>query len=292
MENLTKRVSMQSQHLKKASWEKKLNQIKLILWLLLIAVIVAAIAIVDHRLSFRISFSLLYLIPIALASIRFRLRTCFIVMVLTIGVGLAVDLIRSEQFQWVLTPYVNAALRSIAYVFLILIQDRLKTEATNARMDSLTGLLNRRAFWEITEEEVERCKRHNRPVSIAYIDVDDFKLVNDRYGHRTGDRFLLTLSKTLNKGSRVTDKVARVGGDEFAILMPETGEEGAKTVLDRLSKLTQVMNQHLFSITVSIGIVTFLKAPVNAEAMISEADRLMYLGKKNGKNRIETHTVR
>jgi diguanylate cyclase (GGDEF)-like protein len=213
------------------------------------------------------------------------------VMVITVGAGLSVDLIHSEQFEWVWTPYVNAVLRLIVYTFMILIQDRLKTEATNARVDSLTGLLNRRAFWEITEDEVERCKRHNRPVSIAYVDVDDFKLINDKYGHRTGDRFLMTLAKTLNKGSRITDKVARLGGDEFAILMPETAESGAKTVSDRLSRLTQVMNQQLFSITVSIGIATFLKAPANAEGLISEADRLMYLSKKNGKNRIESAVI-
>ncbi len=282
---------MQNQKFKKINWAQRFNQAKPIFLLAFIFLLIGLIATIDHYVFTRISFALLYLIPIALTAICFRLRICLIVMVVTVAVGLAENLVHAQEYAWPWTPYVNAVLRLVAYTFLILIQDRLKTEAAHARMDTLTGLLNRRAFWEACEAEVARCKRYQRPVSVAYVDVDDFKTINDRYGHTTGDRFLKTFANTLRKATRTTDFVARLGGDEFAVLMPETGEKGIQFVLQRLNQLTQIMEKHLFSITVSVGAVTFLKAPVNAEALISAADQQMYLAKRKGKNGIENIVV-
>ena len=213
-------------------------------------------------------------------------------MFFTVAIGIIVNLSHHHEYAWKWTPYFNWLLRIVAYSFLILIQNQLKTEAVYARTDYLTGLLNRRAFWEAVEVETERCKRYQRPVSVAYVDVDDFKMVNDRYGHSTGDRFLKTFANTLRKATRTTDFVARLGGDEFAVLMPETDDKGIQTVLKRLSQLAQVMNLHLFSITVSVGAATFIKAPANAEALISTADNQMYVAKKKGKNVIESVVVR
>lgn len=284
--------TMQSQRLKKINWERRLNQGKSAFLIAFVFSLIALIAIVDHYVYSKIAFGLLYLIPIALTSIRFKMRICLMVMAVTVAVGLAVNLIHAKEYAWVWTPYINAALRVFAYTFLILIQDRLKIEAAYARVDSLTGLLNRRAFWEVVEAEVERCKRYQRPVSVAYVDVDDFKTINDRYGHSTGDRFLKTFANTLRKATRTTDFVARLGGDEFAVLMPETDDKGVQFVLKRLNELAQIMNKHLFSITVSVGAATFLKAPVNAEMLISAADQQMYLTKQKGKNGIESIVIR
>lgn len=263
-------------------------------WLLacLIILLIATIAWLEQRLSHHLHLSLLYFIPILATTRLFGVRMGVIVAAGCTGVAFVADLSSVSRDPNLWGPYFNAIMILIVYVAAVFLDGYYRQESQMARTDTLTGLLNRKAFFELLDFEVDRCRRYHRPVSIAYIDVDNFKLINDRYGHETGDRFLVTLAKTLNKGSRTVDKVARLGGDEFAILMPETDEVGAKVVLDRLNALAQIMNKHLFSITLSIGVASFHKAPETAEAMISEADRLMYLSKKKGKNRIETHVIR
>ncbi len=263
-------------------------------WILSISAVLLTVSIawLEQGFSYRFRFSLLYFIPILIVTRIWGTRVGVATAVACSIITLSMDLISGRQYALWVIPYVNGLMMLVVYVGAVLLDGQYRHESQMARTDGLTGLLNRKAFFELLDFEVDRCRRYHRPVSIAYIDVDDFKTINDRYGHGTGDRFLMTLAKTLNKGSRTTDKVARLGGDEFAILMPETDEIGSKVVLDRLNTLAQIMNKHLFSITLSIGVATFHKAPETAEAMISEADRLMYLSKKKGKNRIETHVIR
>lgn len=263
-------------------------------WLLAFPVIllVVFIAWIEKSLSHQVKFSLLYFIPILAAARFFGVRVGVIASIACAVITLVMDVFSAAKYAFWFIPYLNAGMILVVYVLAVLLDGQYRRESQMARTDPLTGLLNRKAFFELLEAESERCKRYHRPVSIAYVDVDDFKRLNDKYGHTTGDRFLVTLARTLGKGSRTSDQVARLGGDEFAILMPETDENGAHAVLKRLNGLAQIMNKHLFSVTLSIGLVTFHKAPENAEAMIAEADRLMYQSKQKGKNRIETHVVR
>ena len=263
-------------------------------WILAFPVIllVVFIAWIEKSLSHQIKFSLLYFIPILAATRFFGMKVGVIASVSCALITLVIDLFSAAKYVFWFIPHLNAGMILVVYVLAVLLDGQYRRESQMARTDPLTGLLNRKAFFELLEAEAERCKRYHRPVSIAYVDVDDFKKLNDQYGHTTGDRFLVTLARTLSKGSRMIDQVARLGGDEFAVLMPETDENGAQTVLKRLNGLAQIMNKHLFSVTLSIGVVTFHKAPESAEAMITEADRLMYLGKQKGKNRIETHVIR
>ena len=263
-------------------------------WILAFPVIllVVFIAWIEKSLSHQIKFSLLYFIPILAATRFFGMKVGVIASVSCALITLVIDLFSAAKYVFWFIPHLNAGMILVVYVLAVLLDGQYRRESQMARTDPLTGLLNRKAFFELLEAEAERCKRYHRPVSIAYVDVDDFNTLNDQYGHTTGDRFLVTLARTLSKGSRMIDQVARLGGDEFAVLMPETDENGAQTVLKRLNGLAQIMNKHLFSVTLSIGVVTFHKAPESAEAMITEADRLMYLGKQKGKNRIETHVIR
>lgn len=103
-----------------------------------------------------------------------------------------------------------------------------------ARIDPLTHVSNRRAFYELAEIEIVRARRNGCPLSVAYMDVDNFKFVNDDLGHATGDLVLVTIASTLRSELRASDIVARLGGDEFAILLPETDAESAQAVLDKL----------------------------------------------------------
>src|SRR4030042_6961301 len=126
-----------------------------------------------------------------------------------------------------------------------------------ARKDFLTGIPNRQAFFEIAGIEINRCRRHGYPLTIAYIDCDNFKVINDRFGHQTGDNLLCSVANTLQKSIRVTDIVARLGGDEFAILLPETGYEPAEVVIRKIQKiLLDFMQKNEWTIIFRFGVAS------------------------------------
>jgi len=156
-----------------------------------------------------------------------------------------------------------------------------------ARSDALTGLRNARAFAESLTSERERLYRYGRILTLVYLDLDNFKQVNDRLGHHTGDRLLREVGKTLRINTRGADVVARLGGDEFALLLPETDEVGAMLALNRVrNRLLESMSAENWPVTCSIGAVTFRAAPSSIEEMLQAADAEMYRSKTSGKNQI------
>jgi diguanylate cyclase (GGDEF)-like protein len=182
----------------------------------------------------------------------------------------------------------NVALRWGFFILVTLalaeLQDALQRETTLSRSDPTTGLANGRSFVEHLEAEIARCRRYRCPFSLAYIDLDDFKGVNDSHGHTAGDRFLHRVACLLKEGVRAADHVARLGGDEFAILFPETGQPEAQKVLERLRENPDCAGQERDGrITMSIGLATFHEAPESAEEAIRIADELMYAVKHEGK---------
>ena len=161
-----------------------------------------------------------------------------------------------------------------------------------ARVDDLTKVGTRVAFYEFTAAEMSRARRSNSPMTLAYVDLDSFKEVNDRHGHATGDKVLVTVAQIMRKGVRDTDFVARLGGDEFALVLPNTSRDAAQKVLEELlAILSQSMHQHGWPVTFSIGGVTFLSQPKNVDEMIKRADEVMYSVKQSGKNRIRQEEV-
>ena len=155
-----------------------------------------------------------------------------------------------------------------------------------SRRDPLTGLLNRRAFMEMISIETHRMARHRRPLTLAYVDVDNFKEINDRYGHIAGDQFLKRIGQQMAARLRVTDSLARAGGDEFAILLPETDQTAARRVLGEIHNVLRFPAGRTMAATVSMGAVTFTSA-ASVEVMIQMADEAMYAIKRNGKNNVE-----
>jgi diguanylate cyclase (GGDEF)-like protein len=154
-----------------------------------------------------------------------------------------------------------------------------------ARTDSLTGALNSRSFYDVAQTEIDRCQRYHRPFALAYIDLDNFKAINDTFGHTTGDEALRTVATFIRQRTRRTDVLARLGGDEFGLLLPETTEQLARNVIGKIQEgLAQEMRRNAWPITFSIGVLSCTTAPPTSDALIKMADELMYSVKREGKN--------
>jgi diguanylate cyclase (GGDEF)-like protein len=169
----------------------------------------------------------------------------------------------------------------------------LERERQLARTDALTGLLNGRVFRELVAVERERAIRYAHGLALAYVDVDNFKWVNDRLGHQGGDRVLSTLGELLRTRLRKTDTSARLGGDEFAVLMPETNAANAEIAMGKLrDELAQLAAREGWPISLSVGIVEFTKPPADVDAMLRVVDGLMYEAKRGGKDAIRAMSHR
>ncbi len=156
-----------------------------------------------------------------------------------------------------------------------------------AKTDYLTGTLNRYAFYALIESEIERSKRKDRAFSLAMMDIDDFKKINDKYGHRTGDEVLVSFSQLVKSELRATDYLNRWGGEEFMALLPETTLEEALFITERIRKKVCENSFGLDEpVTVSIGITRY-GSNDTIESMIERVDNALYDAKRLGKNRIE-----
>ncbi len=167
------------------------------------------------------------------------------------------------------------------------LRSTMARERTLSRMDLLCPLLNRRAFFEESIRLLALCRRSKRPITLAYLDLDNFKAVNDSRGHKAGDDLLRTVAQVLTASIRSSDVAARLGGDEFVILLPEVGPEQAQSVLERLRAAICQSHPDLPSpVSVSVGAVTYMVAPDDLDMMVQRADAVMYSAKNEGKNRV------
>jgi diguanylate cyclase (GGDEF)-like protein/PAS domain S-box-containing protein len=172
------------------------------------------------------------------------------------------------------------------------LQLALEIEKNVSRVDFLTGIPNRKTFYEAVETEVHRAVRYRRPMTLGYIDVDNFKSVNDVLGHAAGDDLLKVVATTIQVALRRTDTVGRLGGDEFAILLPETSAEAAGVAVGKVQRsLQEAVSRHSLPITFTVGVVTYTTPLESVEQMIKRADELMYQVKRNGKSAVVCEVV-
>lgn len=171
------------------------------------------------------------------------------------------------------------------------VQERANILENESLIDSLTGIHNRLAYERHIKKELQRYKRSEELYfSMLLIDIDDFKSVNDRYGHLAGDRCLQELAKLLNPNLRGTDFFARYGGEEFVVILPETDEEGMFIVADKLRKCIEnakfsYRGQRL-SLTISIGCTILKSSDNDVRTVFSRADTALYRAKASGRNRV------
>ena len=201
---------------------------------------------------------------------------------------------RGEYSDWSI-PYWNALLRLAALLLVSEALARLRLaharERELARSDALTGAPNARAFYEVAGAEIVRARRYAHAFSVAYLDLDDFKLVNDRLGHLAGDAVLRSVARTLSGVLRASDVVARLGGDEFVVLLPEAGAAPARLATEKVrAALADVVPAHGWRMTASIGVATFLVPPESVDELLAAVDGLMYRAKQAGKNGVAHET--
>jgi diguanylate cyclase (GGDEF)-like protein len=160
-----------------------------------------------------------------------------------------------------------------------------------AKTDALTGIANHRSFQEALDHEISRVNRKGSTFSLIYMDIDDFKRVNDTYGHLAGDAVLKDLVMRVLENIRTVDRFSRYGGEEFALILPETDSKGAEVVAQRIKKAIVskpfLYGKNAIPYTVSMGIAVYdAKRPVKKHVLINQADAAMYSAKRDGKNRI------
>jgi diguanylate cyclase (GGDEF)-like protein len=235
--------------------------------------------------------SIFYFVPIFMTTWVAGRGMGVLMSVISALTWLTADVASGVHYSHFSIPYWNGVARTGAFILLTFVLWGLKKaldhEKELSRVDYLTGVPNRRYFIEMANREIHRARRYHRPFSLVCIDLDDFKTVNDRFGHSMGDNLLRWVATTLQKNIRASDTVARLGGDEFVILLPETDAETAQVVTQNLQKAHEgLIQRYEWAVTLSMGAVTFTSAPSTVDDMLKGADGLMYLAKNRGKNRV------
>ena len=261
-------------------------------WLILMSIaLVGVIGTFDYFTGSEISFAVFYLLPITFAAWYIGLKMGLALSFLAALTWLVADYatVRSYSQTWI--PFWNASTRLVFFIFVAQLLSRLKislnAQATLLRTDLLTGVKNLRAFEADANIILKSSSRHRFPVSLGYIDLDGFKALNDSMGHAEGNKVLKATGSQLNTLSRTGDTFARIGGDEFVVLLPHTDLHGAKSLFGKLHKsLLQVMEEHGWNIGFSIGVAVFPDGNVTYHQALEQADTLMYTVKKDRKNSV------
>ena len=267
---------------------EKLSRLSL---LLLSTTFVIFLGLIDFWTGPDLAFSFFYVIPVTISSWGIGRKTGLFFSFASAAIWLLSNWGAGESFSSVFLAIWNAAIRLGFFVvissLLDSLRDALKLEKDLARTDSLTGVLNRRAFYELASRKIVLGQRVRRPFSVVYMDLDNFKQVNDQLGHLMGDEVLRAVTDAIQIQIRVDDLIARLGGDEFVIWLSDADADSAKRITSRLQKiLLDEMKARQLDVTFSIGVITFLQAPESIDKIIGLADDLMYNIKGTGKDAV------
>ena len=253
----------------------------------------------DYLTGANVSVILLYSFPVLMAS-RLCGKTEGFIVAATAATSWLIANVASRHgkmsdliLSWnALSRFSVFALLAYTVSLQVALKRALENEKLRASTDWLTGLFNKGAYREQVETELNLARRYGHPISLAFIDLDDFKLVNDTHGHARGDRLLQLVSETIQRTIRKTDIAGRIGGDEFALCFPETGPDKIQTAIEKLLRQFDIMtSQSGWQLTISIGVVTYTKICDSYDAMLGKADQLMYRAKVQGKNRAEYSVI-
>lgn len=252
---------------------------------------VGILAALDLLTGPQISLAVFYLLPIALVG-WFTSRPWSVALATFAGFAWFMDFrplllpgLPTAVIVWTCCSRVGMCM-TIAWLIGAL-REMYDHQRTLASTDDVTGIANRRALIEIAQRETARCARSKTPISIIYLDADRFKSVNDQLGHAEGDRLLRVIASTLMSSCRKSDAVSRIGGDEFAVLLPDCDAAAAQAVAEKLRTLLHAaMTFNRWPVTFSMGVATFANPPADPEQLIRAADQLQYTAKHGGRDGI------
>jgi diguanylate cyclase (GGDEF)-like protein len=252
---------------------------------------IALVAIIDFVSGVELRVYPLYYLPIAFAAWYIGRSWTVAAAALSVTAWMISNYLAGLDYStasiWVFNSVMHGVSFLVVGVLLAQLKVALAHEKQLSRLDPLTALMNSRAFDEEAARILSTARRKKRPVTLAYIDLDDFKIVNDTHGHHAGDELLRAVAGAIRGSVRVTDLAARIGGDEFALLLPETGHAEAKIALDRLRhRIQETLTGAPHTVTASIGGVVFPAVPDSFGRMVRAADRRMYAAKAAGRDRI------
>ena len=262
------------------------------------ALVVAVIALgtLDVATGPDVAFAAFYLLPVSLAACcgnrAVALGTCVLAAVTW---AVADVLAGADYSSWVINVW-NGTSRLVMFVVVVVLLGSLREALDRAealsRTDALTGAASPRHFLELAERERLRARRTGEAISVVYIDLDNFKAVNDGSGHLAGDELLREVAVVLMGNVRQTDVVGRMGGDEFAVLLPSTNAVAAEAVAQKLQcALRAVFEPRYGGVSASIGVASFATVPATFDDLLATADHLMYEVKAGGKDAIRAVAV-
>jgi len=254
-------------------------------------VFIGVVGLFDLWTGHEIAFSLFYVLPVSFLAWFTGRRMGLLAAVVSAGVWLWADAAAGHPYLSVWIPIWNTLVRLSFFVIIVLLLSVLRKvaeqEAALARVDNLTGAVNSRFFYLLAQKELDRLQRYQHVFSLAYIDLDNFKTVNDHWGHATGDEVLRVVVHYIQQHIRRPDVLGRIGGDEFALLLPEANGDMAKAVCTKLrTELLSAMQAQGWPVTFSIGVLTCEVAPPSVDMLMKQTDELMYQVKRGTKNAI------
>jgi diguanylate cyclase (GGDEF)-like protein len=259
-------------------------------WIIIGCALIAGVGFLDYLTGDEIALSLFYLIPITLltwlAGRRFGIAASVASVAVWVGTDIASGEIYLPASIYVWNTFIVLGFFVIVVLLLSALRKTLEHEKVLAQTDYLTGAVNPRFFFELLQMEIDRSQRYEHPFTIAYLDIDNFKAINDRFGHVIGDQVLCLTVDLARQHLRKTDLVARLGGDEFALLLPETGQQSAQTIIEKIQSEILTGMRPDYSLTISIGVLTCINPPMNTREIVALVDELMYSVKHTGKNAI------
>ncbi|HEU5210808.1 MAG TPA: GGDEF domain-containing protein [Longimicrobiales bacterium] len=263
--------------------ERRRSRLHVALGIFTLIVVAAAQALLDPALPL----DLLFVLPVAVIAMAGGRP-----LGVTSGVAAAVlrslvELWRGPGHEHPAIAVLSFLLGALVYMLTAWFAAEITTAALRARAsaltDPLTGLGNRRFFEDVAERELNRSQRYARPLALAFINIDDFRSVNEERGHAAGDALLRRVAQELPSGIRRSDIVARLGGDVFAVLLPETPAEGAEVAMGKLrERLRATAREGGFDVRFSVGVATLDTGATTLKALMSAADATMYAAKRTG----------